>query len=146
VLRRLLAPGDISEQTPHDLARASLRQRLGETDFVRSSQGADLLDDVLGQLFLQFIRWRHAAAEGHKTSDAFAFDLVRPTYYGGLGDFVVMNQSTLHFHRAQPMAGDVEHVIDAAHDPEIAVLVLPGAVRCEVSVRNLAPVLLPIAL
>src|SRR2546425_6921816 len=28
-------------------------------------------------------------------------------------------------------------------DPEVAVLVLPGAVRCEVSVRDLAPVLLP---
>ncbi len=39
------------------------------------------------------------------------------------------------------MAGNVQHVIDAAHDPEVAVLVAPGAVAREVDVRDLAPVL-----
>src|SRR4051812_25893632 len=38
------------------------------------------------------------------------------------------------------MAGHVEHVIDAAGDPEIAVLVAASAVAGEVEVRELAPV------
>ena len=39
------------------------------------------------------------------------------------------------------MAGDVEHVVDAAHDPVVAVLVAPGAVAGEVDARDVAPVL-----
>ena len=57
-----------------------------------------------------------------------------------------MDQGALDLHRAQPVAGDVEHVVDAAHDPEVAVLVAAGAVAGEVDVRHLAPVLLAVAL
>ncbi len=40
------------------------------------------------------------------------------------------------------MAGDVEHVVDPAHDPVVAVLVAAGAVAGEVAARDVGPVLL----
>ena len=43
--------------------------------------------------------------------------------------FGMMHQGALDFHRAQAVAGDVEHVVDAAHDPEVAVLVAGGRRR-----------------
>jgi len=50
---------------------------------------------------------------------------------GGLGDFRVATRalSTSRFHA---VAGDVYHVVDAAGDPVIPVLVTPGAVASEV--------------
>src|SRR5262245_12369523 len=44
------------------------------------------------------------------------------------------------------MAGDVDHVINTSHDPEIAVLITTRSVPCEVHSGNLAPVLFLIAL
>ena len=50
------------------------------------------------------------------------------------------NQRAFHFGRADAMAGDVEHVVDTAHDPEVTVLVLAASVACEVAARDLGPV------
>src|SRR5215831_3509305 len=42
------------------------------------------------------------------------------------------------------MAGHINHVIDAAHDPKVTVLILAGAVTGKVHAFDLRPVLLPI--
>jgi hypothetical protein len=42
------------------------------------------------------------------------------------------HQRRLDLHRAQAVPGDVQHVVDAAHDPEVAVHVAVGAVAGEV--------------
>src|SRR6185369_16264374 len=44
--------------------------------------------------------------------------------------------------RPEPMPGDVHDVVDASHDPVVAVLVAARAVAGEVDARHLAPVLL----
>src|SRR5690242_1979559 len=43
------------------------------------------------------------------------------------------------------MAGDINHIIDAAHDPVVTVLVTARSVACEVHSWNLAPILLLVA-
>src|SRR6266849_5549179 len=42
------------------------------------------------------------------------------------------------------MAADIDHVIDATHDPEVAVRVAPGAVAGKIDVLDLRPILLSI--
>src|SRR6516164_9659736 len=56
-----------------------------------------------------------------------------------------MHERALDFHRAEAVPGNVEHIVHAAHDPEIAILILTGAVGGEVGLRDLVPVLLAIA-
>jgi hypothetical protein len=46
---------------------------------------------------------------------------VRVADHGGLGDGVVQHQRRLDLGGAQAVAGDVEHVVDAAGDPVVAV-------------------------
>ena len=55
------------------------------------------------------------------------------------------HQRGLDFHGAQAMAGNVDDIIDASHDPEISVLIFARAVAGEVHAGNLRPVLLHIA-
>ena len=55
---------------------------------------------------------------------------------------MVRNQGAFDLHGAQPVAGDVDHVIDPTHDPEVPVLVLAGAVTREIRAREPLPVLL----
>src|SRR5918911_885986 len=50
ILRDLLAPGDRAQQTPHDLARARLRQVVAEADVLGLGDRADLLADPVAQL------------------------------------------------------------------------------------------------
>ena len=68
----------------------------------------------------------HAAFQRDKSDQRLAFQFIGPADDGGFRDVVIAHQRALDFRGAEAMAGDVQHVIDAAHDPEIAVLVLPA--------------------
>ena len=61
-----------------------------------------------------------------------ALDLVREADDRGLGDGLVRDQRALDLGGAQAVARDVEHVVDAAGDPVVAVLVAAAAVAGEV--------------
>src|SRR5207253_3222218 len=63
-----------------------------------------------------------------------------------LGHARMRDERALDLHRAETVAGDVHDVVDAAHHPEVAVLVAACAVAGEVHAGNLAPVLLDVAL
>jgi len=66
---------------------------------------------------------------------------VRPAHRRGLGDGRVADQGAFDLDRAQPVAGDVQHVVDTAHDPVVAVLVAARAVAGEVEAGVFRPVL-----
>src|SRR5271170_6499204 len=82
-----------------------------------------------------------AALERHEAYDRLPLQFVGTAYYGRLGDRPMGLQRAFDLHRAQPMARDVDHVVDAAHQPQVAVLVAAGAVAGEVGAGNLTEVL-----
>ena len=61
--------------------------------------------------------------ERHVGVDPLALDVVRVADDRRLGDRLVADQRALDLGGADPVAGDVDHVVDAAHQPEVAVLV-----------------------
>src|SRR5262245_52916973 len=87
-----------------------------------------------------------AAAQRDEHSDRFAFDIVRPTDCGSLRDARMADKRRFDLDRAQSMAADLDHVVDAAHDPVIAVIVLPGVVTRQVVTLELRPILLLVSL
>src|SRR5262249_15227350 len=64
--------------------------------------------------------------------DALALDVVRVSDDSGLRHLGMRHQRAFHLGGAEPMAGDVDHVIDAAGDPVVAVSIAPAAVAGEV--------------
>ncbi len=65
-----------------------------------------------------------AVLQRHEAEDRLPLQLVRRADDGRLGDARVGDQRALDLGGAEAMAGDVQHVVDAPHDPEVAVLVL----------------------
>src|SRR4051812_35551166 len=124
--------GDLSQDATHDLAAARLGQRWGEVDEVGAGDGADLRADVAAQLRLELGRAFLASVERDVDVDAGALDVVRVADDGGFGDLGVADQGTLDLGGAEPVAGNVEHVVDAAGDPVIAVRVPAVAVAGEI--------------
>jgi hypothetical protein len=57
---------------------------------------------------------------------------VRHADHGGLGDLGMGDERAFDFGRAHAVAGDVDHVVDTAGDPVIAVLVAAAAVAGEI--------------
>ena len=78
--------------------------------------------------------------ERDEHGDRLAFELVGPADGRGFGHVGMDDERTFDFDRAQAVAGDVEHVVDAAHDPVVAVVVVAGVVAGEVLAGHLAPV------
>ena len=80
------------------------------------------LRDPVDQLLLQRVR-SACGPLASVTNAAMPWPFIScgmPTHRG-LGDRGVGDQRAFDLHRAQAVAGDVEHVVDAAHDPEVAV-------------------------
>ena len=71
----------------------------------------------------------HAVLERDEGVEALAFDVVRHRGDGGFGNFRMADQRALDFRRADAVAGDVHHVVNAAHQPVIAVRVQRGSRR-----------------
>src|SRR6185295_13431976 len=66
-------------------------------------------------------------------NDRFAGHVVGPADYRGLGNqFRIRHQGRFDFHGSKSVAGYIEHVVDAAHDPEVTVEIAARAITGEV--------------
>src|SRR5207247_890690 len=83
--------------------------------------------------------------ERDEAADALALDVVREADDRRFGHFRVRDQSAFDLHRAQPVTGDVEYVVNAAHHPVVAVLIAASTIASEVTAGNLAEVRLHVA-
>ena len=136
------AGGEFAQKAAHDFAAARFWQRVGEADVVGLGQRADFLGDPLSSILLS------VAGDGLRpfssvTNAAMAWPLIssgRPTTAAS-ATASMRDQRGFHFHGAEPVAGDVQHVVDAAHDPEVAVFIFARAVAGEVHAGDLRPVL-----
>ena len=103
-------------------------------------------DDPLAQLVFQCVGGLVAAFERDEGGDGLAFEIVGAADDGGFGDLGMGDQGGLDFHGAEAVAADVDDVVDAAHEPEVAVGVLARAVAGEVAAGDIGPIGLLVAL
>ncbi len=109
-------------------------------DDIRRGDGADLASDQCRQFSSQIVPRRYAGHGRHIGVDALALDVVRVADDGGLRHLRVEHQGGLDFGGAQAVPGDVQHIVDAAGDPVIAVLVAARTVAGKVIARVLLEV------
>src|SRR6478672_8814313 len=125
--------GDVAQQPAHDLARAGLGQLGDDHDLPGLRDRADLLADVVAQLLDDVLAAvARLLAQDHERAHRLAGVLVRGAHDRGLRDLRVGHQRRLDLGGGEPVAGHVHHVVDAAEEPDVAVLVLLRAVAGEV--------------
>src|SRR6202020_3169822 len=71
-------------------------------------------------------------AQHDKRKHRLTLDLVRLTDDGGLRNARMRDERRLDLHRTQAVPGNIEHIVDAPHDPVVTVLVTVGAVAGDV--------------
>src|SRR4051812_47116905 len=143
----LAALGDVAQQAAHDLARACLGQVVGPDDALRPRELADPLGHMLADVADQLLGAVEVALQGHERRDRLAGVLVGLADARRLGHMLVADDRGLDLGRGHAVAGDVDHIVDAPDDPEVAVLVPAGRVADEVDVLAvLGPVRLDVAL
>jgi hypothetical protein len=84
------------------------------------------------QLVYQPVAGLEAAAQDAVGPDHVAAHLVRHADHRRLGHGGMADQRALHLGRAQAVAADLDHVVDAADDPVVAVVVLARRVAGQV--------------
>ena len=94
--------------------------------------------DPRAQFVLELVGGFGALLQRDEGRDSLPFDLIRTPHHGGLRHQMMRHQRGLHFHGAQAVPGDVDDVVDAAHHPDVAVLILPRAVAGEIRTRDSA--------
>ena len=133
--RSLVSPAAILRRMRRMILPERVFGRPGrDEDPVRSGDRADRLAHLLLERAHQLLRipGLELRRDEDVGEDAGALDVVREADHRRLGDRRVRDQRALDLGGAQPMAGDVEHVVDAAGDPVVAVLVAAAAVAGEV--------------
>src|SRR6266571_4352463 len=101
---------------------------------------------MLAKLFLEAVGSRASAFKGHESNNCRSLQIIRPGNNRGFSDSFMRYKGTFNFGRAQAMTGDINHVIDPSHDPEVTVGVFPCPVAGEIDAVDLRPVLFTIAL
>src|SRR5471032_487087 len=136
ILRNRLALGQHAQQTAHDFAGAGFGEVVAEADFLGFCDRADFLADPVAQLQGQLLRFLTGGAgllQDYKGADRLTRRIVRAADNCCFGHQRVGHQGRFDFHRSHAVAGNVQHVIDAARDREVAgVLVADGAVAGQV--------------
>ena len=126
---QLAALGDVAQQPPHDLARARLRQVVGPDDPLRPRELADPL---------------RRRARGSRRSCSSSPSRPPSSVTNAVTDWPVSSSAwpitaasatlrvgddrRLDLRGRHAVPGDVEHVVGAPDDPEVAVLVAPRGV------------------
>ena len=95
----------------------------------------DALDKFLDHLI---VGRRHARLQDDEAHRHFALQLVGRADDSALRDVAVTGNHFLDRAGRQPMAGDVDDVVDATHHVEIAVVVLVAGVAGQVVARDIA--------
>src|SRR5882724_3691508 len=84
--------------------------------------------------------------ERHECDDCRAFQIVGAGDHGRFRHCFMRYQRAFNLRRTEPVTADIDHIVDASHDPEVTILVASGAVSGEINTFELRPVLLPVTL
>src|SRR4029079_8116806 len=131
---------DVTKQTTHDLAGAGLGQVRREAEEFRFRGRSDDLGDVPPQLLGERLRRVHTASKDHVGEDRLTGDRIVLAAARLLRARLVVDQRRLHLDRRDPVAGYVHDVVDAAEQPEVALVVALRPIPSEVPPRTAAPV------
>ena len=107
-----------------------------KTMFAGFAIGPIFCGDVVAQLLELLDRALLPALQRHERDDRLAGRRIGARGDRGLGDVVMVDERRLDLDRRDAVAGHVHHVVDAAEQPEVAVLVDPRAVAGEVDVAG----------
>ncbi|MPL75488.1 hypothetical protein SDC9_21312 [bioreactor metagenome] len=139
----VLPVGDLHHRAAQDLARAGLRQAVDDDRGLECRDRADLVAHE-GDAFAhdRLLVAGAALVQAQEADRGLALQLVGGPDHRAFGDVGMRGEHLLHRAGRQPVARDVDHVIGARHDVEIAVLVLVARVAGLVIAREMAQVTL----
>src|SRR5205085_10751391 len=110
-----------------------------EEDVIRTGNGADLFRNEVPQLVAKLRALIESFPERDECSQCLPLELVCLSNHCGFSHRRMLNERRFYFHRPDSMTGDVDHIVYAAEDPEVAIGVALCAVAGEVDVRPSRP-------
>ncbi len=99
------------------------------------------LPTCMTQFLFKFGRCLEPLPQNHKRMNGVALDLVRQADRGGFGDGGMRYQRRFDFGGSKPIARHLEHIVDTADHPEVAILILTGRITCRIEAGQARPVL-----
>src|ERR671937_1021343 len=123
---------DACDHAPHDLPGARLRHVGDDPNVLRTRDLSDLLLDRLRHLLLDVLARFDTPLQRDVHLDRSSAQVVDDGNGGRFRDLVDGDRRRLELLRAEPVACDVDHVVDTSEDAEVAVGRLDGAVAGEV--------------
>jgi hypothetical protein len=115
-----------------DLAGAVFWQLRRPFDPIRRGGGADPGAHDPDQLPLKIVAPGNAFLQGHEAENTLSLNPVRKAHGGSFCDGRVGRQRSLDLHRPEPVARQVDDIVQTADDPVVAVRIPLRPVACEV--------------
>ena len=127
-----LTGGHLSQDPSHDLTGPRLGKTGNELKLAGRGDGSDFLPDMGHQVFFQLITSFITHLKYYVGIKVFPLNVMRETDDGRFGYVGMGNQRTLNLGRADPVAGNIHHVVNTAHQPEVTVFILSRPVSGKV--------------
>src|SRR5438477_5573865 len=139
---RVLVEDHRLQHAPHDLAASGLRQHVDEVELANDREGAEVVADSREQLFLELIGRLATLLQHDERRYDLAAEFVGAPRHTGLGDRGVSEERGLDLDGADTVVGDLDDLVGASAEPDIAVRIDRRRVAGEVDLlsRHLLPV------
>ena len=83
-----------------------------------------------------------AVPNGDKGCNGLSFEIIGSSHNSSFTDGWMTHQCAFHFNCAEPMSRNIDHVVDASHDPVVPIIILPGIVASQINPGDSRPILL----
>jgi len=90
-----------------------------------------LKDEIFSELVIDLM----TILDGHKGIDGLARELIAHPDDGSFGDGVVLDEGGFDLGRGETVTADVDHIVDAAADPVVALVITSSSVTRELERR-----------
>ena len=131
-----LTSQNLSQDTSHDLATASLGKIWNSKDRLWCGERSDTLADLENEILAQLVRELVAVLDRDECVDRLTGELVADTDDCGFGDCVVLDERGFDLGGGETVTGHVDDVVDTAPDPVITLVVACGTITSELSTKS----------
>ena len=125
-----------TQDAPHDLARAGLRQAGGPLDNIGRGDGADAMANQRAQFLAQLFARNNVGFQGDIGINALPLDGVWEADHGHFRHRRVVIERTFYLGGPHAMSRDVDDIVYPAGDPPVTLRIAACAITGDISARE----------
>ena len=128
-----LACKDLSKNSTHDLATASLGEIRNHEDGLGGCKWSNAFPDLQDKILLQLVIDLVSILDSNESIDSLSGKLIADTDNGSFGYGRILDESSFDFRSGEAVTTDIDDIVDTSSDPVVSFMITSSSIARELS-------------